>query len=55
MAVINTIVMNSKYSNIVLYISPILHVIDVRVAQSSRGHFGVANVVVVAIIFGYTN
>ena len=37
--VINTIVMNSKYNNIGLYISPFLCVYDICVAQISRGHF----------------
>ena len=39
MAVINNVVMNSKYIKIGLYIILCLNVIDVCVAQSSLGHF----------------
>ena len=39
LVVINTILMNSKYKNIGLYISPFLHVYDICVAQSSCGNF----------------
>ena len=53
--VINTIVMNSKYNNIDLYISPFIHVYDICVAQNSRGHFAVANIVVQSIVFVNTN
>ena len=37
--VIHTIVMNSKYDKTGLYIILFLHVYDICVAQSSRGHF----------------